>query len=89
MGGPLFSPFMIAIAKHLDAKLREWRPPTAHKVERLVADIIELADREIPTAKTARQPAARSRDAFLADKKVFPGQTPKDLAANHDRYLYD
>lgn len=80
---------MIAIAKHLDAKLRKWRPPTAHKVERLVADIIELADREIPTAKTARQPAARSRDAFLADKKVFPGQTPKDLAANHDRYLYD
>ena len=80
---------MIAIAKHLYAKLREWRPPTAHKVERLVADIIELADREIPTAKTARQPAARSRDAFLADKKVFPGQTPKDLAANHDRYLYD
>ncbi|MEI8045415.1 MAG: hypothetical protein WCL11_28660, partial [Verrucomicrobiota bacterium] len=66
-----------------------WRPPTAHKVERLVADIIELADREIPAAKTARQSAARSRDAFLADKKVFPGQTPKDLAANHDRYLYD
>ena len=80
---------MIAIAKHLDAKLRVWRSPTAHKVERLVADIIELADREIPAAKTARQPAARSRDAFLADKKVFPGQTPKDLAANHDRYLYD
>ena len=79
MGGPLFSPFMIAIAKHLDAKLREWRPPTAHKVERLVADIIELADREIPTAKTARQPAARSRDAFLADKKVFPGQTPSAI----------
>ena len=89
MGGPLFSPFMIAIAKHLDAKLRKWRPPTAHKVERLVADIIELADREILAAKTARQSAARSRDAFLADKKVFPGQTPKDLAANHDRYLYD
>ncbi|MEI6395769.1 MAG: hypothetical protein WCT12_32280 [Verrucomicrobiota bacterium] len=80
---------MIAIAKHLDAKLRVWRSPTAHKVERLVADIIALADREIPAAKSARQSAARNRDAFLADKKVFPGQTPKDLAANHDRYLYD
>jgi hypothetical protein len=80
---------MIAIAKHLDAKLRVWRSPTAHKVERLVADIIALADREVPAAKTARRSAARSRDAFFADKKVFPGRTPKDLAANHDRYLYD
>jgi hypothetical protein len=79
---------MTAIAKQLDAKLKLWRSPTAHKVEQLVADIIALADREIPAAKTPRQAAARNRDAFLADKKTFPGTTPKDLAANHDRYLY-
>ena len=80
---------MTAIAKQLDAKLKLWRSPTAHKVEQLVANIIALADRETTAAKTPRKAAARSRDAFLADKKRFPGQTPKDLAANHDRYLYD
>lgn len=80
-------PTMTAIAKQLDAKLKLWRSPTAHKVEQLVADIIALADRERPAAKTARKPAARNRDAFLADKKLFPGRTPRDLAASHDRYL--
>ena len=80
---------MTAIAKQLDAKLKSWRPPTAQKVEQLVADIIALADREIPATKPPRKPSARNRDAFLWDQKVFSGPTPKDLAANHDRYLYD
>ena len=79
---------MTAIAKRLDAKLKLWRSPTAQKVEKLVADIIALADREVPGAKSPRQPVARNGGAFLADKKVFRGKTPKDLAANHDRYLY-
>lgn len=35
---------MIAIAKKLDAKLNRWAPETAKKVEKLVAEIIELAD---------------------------------------------
>jgi len=77
-----------AIVKQLDAKLKLWRSPTARKVEKLVADIIDLADREEPRAKFPRKPAAKNGDAFLADKKVFRGKTPKDLAANHDRYLY-
>jgi hypothetical protein len=80
---------MTAIAKQLDAKLKRWRLPTAQRVQQLVADIIALADREMPAAKLPRKAAARDRDAFLADKKIFTGRTPKDLAANHDRYLYD
>ena len=78
---------MTAIAKQLDAKLKLWRSPTAHKVEKLVADIIALADRgALP--KPSRKPGPQNGDAFLVDKKVFRGRTPKDLAANHDRYLY-
>ena len=78
---------MTAIAKQLDAKLKLWRSPTAHKVEKLVADIIALADRE-RFGKPPRKSDSPNGDAFLADKKVFRGRTPKDLAANHDRYLY-
>ena len=79
---------MTAIAKQLDAKLKLWHSPTAHKVEKLVADIIALADRETPSGKSRRRPASKNGDAFLADQKTFRGRTPKDLAANHDRYLY-
>jgi hypothetical protein len=38
--------------------------------------------------KFPRKPASKNGDAFLADKKVFRGRTPKDLSANHDDYLY-
>lgn len=79
---------MTAIARELDAKLKSWSSTTAQKVEKLVADVIALADRETLNGKSSRKPAARKPDAFLADKKVFGGRTPKDLAANHDRYLY-
>jgi hypothetical protein len=79
---------MTAIAKQLDAKLKLWRSPTAQKVEKLVANIIALADREMPAGKPRRKPAPPHDDPFLADKRVFRGKTPKDLAANHDRYLY-
>jgi hypothetical protein len=79
---------MTAIAKQLDAKLKLWHSPTAQKVEKLVADIIALADREAPNGKSPRKPASQNGDAFLADRKTFRGKTPKDLAANHDRYLY-
>lgn len=29
-----------------------------------------------------------SEDPFFADKTVYEGPTPPDLAANHDAYLY-
>lgn len=80
---------MTAIAKQLDAKLKLWRPPTALKVEKLVADIIALADRDTPAPKTAPKAATHNGDPFLADKKLFSGPTPKNLAAHHDRYLYE
>jgi len=72
----------------LDARLKSWRSPTALKVEKLVADIIALADRENPAARSRRKTLSRNGDAFLADKKAFKGKTPKNLAANHDHYLY-
>ena len=37
---------MTAIAKKLDARLSRWAPETAQEVERLVAEIIELADND-------------------------------------------
>ena len=79
---------MTTIAKQLDAKLKLWRSPTAQKVEKLVADIIALADRETPSGKPSRKPPTKTDDAFLIDKRTFRGKTPKDLAANHDQYLY-
>lgn len=37
---------MTAIAEKLDAKLKSWRPETANEVEKLVSEIIELADQD-------------------------------------------
>lgn len=37
---------MTAIAKKLDGRMNRWAPETAKKVERLVAEIIELADHD-------------------------------------------
>ena len=79
---------MTAIAKRLDEKLKHWRSPTARKVEKLVADLIALADRETQPGQLRHKSKSWKRDSFFADKRVFRGKTPKDLAANHDRYLY-
>jgi len=35
---------MDALAKQLDAKLREWQPETADQVRERITEIIELAD---------------------------------------------
>jgi hypothetical protein len=80
---------MTAIAAQLERKLKQWRPETARKVERLVTEIIELADQE-PISKKPIHKSKRSwkNDPFFADKKVFQGKTPKDLVAHHDDYLY-
>lgn len=37
---------MEAIAETLETKLHEWKPETSEKVRVLVAEIIELADRD-------------------------------------------
>ncbi len=31
----------------------------------------------------------RANDPLFADRAVFEGDTPADLAANHDQYLYE
>lgn len=31
----------------------------------------------------------RAADSLLADDAIFQGDTPRDLARHHDRYLYD
>jgi hypothetical protein len=36
-----------ALAKQLDAKLREWRPETADEVRQRIKEIIELADQNV------------------------------------------
>ena len=46
---------MTAIAKKLDARLNQWSPETAKKVEKLVAEIIELADHDALDIVRSRQ----------------------------------
>ena len=46
---------MTAIAKKLDAKMNRWAPETAKKVERLVTEIIELADHDALDRVRSRQ----------------------------------
>ena len=46
---------MTAIAKKLDGRLSRWAPETAKKVEKLVAEIIELADHDALDVVRSRQ----------------------------------
>jgi hypothetical protein len=77
----------MTVARTLDERLKKWRPQTARKVERLIAQIISLADED--AQKPVRRLNGRSKkDPFFADKTVWRGRTPRDLARNHDEYLY-
>ena len=82
---------MTAIAQALDEKLKQWRPETARRVEKLVNEIIHLADAETQPPAPSPAPAKRSRneDPFFADTAVWTGPVPPDCSANHDKYLYD
>ena len=42
--GKLREDLMDALARQLDAKLREWQPETADQVRQRITEIIELAD---------------------------------------------
>ncbi|HMF51724.1 MAG TPA: hypothetical protein VK603_23910 [Candidatus Saccharimonadales bacterium] len=46
---------MTAIAKKLDAKMTRWTPETARTVEKLVMEIIELADSDALDVVRSRQ----------------------------------
>ena len=47
---------MDALAEKLDARLREWKPEMAAEARERIAEVIELADRDVLDI-------ARSRDA--------------------------
>jgi len=44
----------------------------------------ESLDSTLPPA-----PENAAADAFFADRAVFGGKAPRDLARDHDRYLYE
>lgn len=46
---------MTAIARQLDHKLETWEPEKAARVEKLVAEIIELADTDVLDLLPSRQ----------------------------------
>ena len=43
--------------------------------------VIEILERKLKSTS--------ERDPFFANHKTFDGDAPSDLAANHDKYLYD
>jgi len=46
---------MTRIARKLDSRLARWKPETAKKVEKLVAEVIELADHDALDLIRSRQ----------------------------------
>lgn len=46
---------MTALATKLESRLHEWNPATAAAVEKLVGEIIELADAEVLDLARTRQ----------------------------------
>lgn len=80
---------MTVIAQRLERKLKKWPATTARKVTKLVTEIISLADRQAAARKgQPKQKQTSKKDPFFADREVWRGPTPADLAARHDDYLY-
>jgi hypothetical protein len=46
---------MDALAEELDAKLRTWKPETAARVRKRVAEVIELADNDVLDVMRSRE----------------------------------
>jgi len=44
--------------------------------------------RESLSAELDRAPAGRDSDPLFADRTVYKGRAPNDVAAEHDAYLY-
>src|SRR5579863_525297 len=57
---------MDALAEKLDARLREWKPETAAEARERIAEVIELADRDI--LDIARSRAAEQEVLDLLDE---------------------
>ncbi len=81
---------MTAIAKKLDAKLKRLSPEKARQVETLVSELLDLVGQPVVAAKPANgRRISRRADPLFADKAVYRGNSPADLAVDHDHYLYD
>jgi ABC-type branched-subunit amino acid transport system ATPase component len=57
---------MDALAEKLDGRLREWKPETAAEARERIAEVIELADRDI--LDIARSRAAEQEVLDLLDE---------------------
>ncbi|HEY3760136.1 MAG TPA: hypothetical protein VGN23_00105 [Verrucomicrobiae bacterium] len=56
--------------------------------KKLVRNVVAPTGRKMTHGKLSGKSSPKSADPFLSDKTAFRGQTPADLAAYHDRYLY-
>lgn len=45
---------MDALIEKLDTKLRQWKPETADQVRQFVAEIIDVADQDVPDLMRSR-----------------------------------
>jgi len=79
---------MTRLAQTLDRRLRQWPAHTVKRVERLVSNIIVSADRESASSKVKGVNGKAETDPFFSDGHFFAGNGPRDVAANHDEYLY-
>jgi hypothetical protein len=70
----------VMVPKDLSVRARK-------KAKALGISVGELV-RESLVEKLCTGNAERRKDPFFADRVVFHGKTPPDLAANHDKYLY-
>lgn len=80
---------MTAIARKLDAKLKRLSPEKARQVEILVGELLDLVGQPgVPARPANGRRISRRADPMFADKAVYRGASPADLAVNHDHHLY-
>ncbi len=64
-------------------------PELKHRAEQVAhAKGVSLAEL-IGVSLEGHLQTMRERDPLFADEAVFSGESPNDLAKNHDHYLYD
>lgn len=66
----------------LPAELKHRAEQAAHAEEISLGELLR-------TSLEAYLQQRHGRDPLFADEAVFHGETPADLAHDHDRYLYD
>lgn len=70
----------------LPEELRERAMKRAHRYKKSLGELIrESLEKALQETSDSEWDA----DPLFADKAVYDGPAPKDLAANHDRYLHE